>query len=84
MGSLRGMSGKPFTFICGDDDYLVSEAGKEWFDVQTESLADDLSKEIVDGRAGNVAEVEEAIRRFTGAVQTLSPSGSERWSGCVM
>lgn len=67
-----------FTFICGDDDYLVSEKGKEWFAEQTKDLSDDLSKEVVDGRAGNVAEVEEVIQRFTGAVQTLSLFGERK------
>ena len=51
------MPEKPFTFICGDDDYLVSEEGRAWFAAQTEGLADDLSKEVVDGRSANVAEV---------------------------
>jgi DNA polymerase-3 subunit delta len=72
------MSAKPFTFICGDDDYLVSERGKEWFAQQTKDIVDDLSKEIVDGRAGNVAEVAETINRFTSAVQTLSLFGDRK------
>tara|TARA_B110000208_G_scaffold51959_1_gene68200 strand:- start:957 stop:2054 length:1098 start_codon:yes stop_codon:yes gene_type:complete len=72
------MSAKAFTFICGDDDYLVSERGKEWFAEQTKDIADDLSKEVVDGRAGNVAEVDDAINRFTSAVQTLSLFGDRK------
>jgi DNA polymerase-3 subunit delta len=72
------MPAKAFTFICGDDDYLVSERGKEWFAEQTKDIADDLSKEVVDGRAGNVAEVEDAINRFTSAVQTLSLFGDRK------
>ena len=72
------MSAKAFTFICGDDDYLVSERGKEWFAEQTKDIADDLSKEVVDGRASNVAEVEDAINRFTSAVQTLSLFGDRK------
>lgn len=72
------MSEKPFTFICGDDDYLVSERGKSWFAEQTKDLMDDLSKEIVDGRAGNIAEVEDAMSRFTSAVQTLSLFGERK------
>ena len=67
-----------FTFICGDDDYLVSERGKQWFAEQTKDIADDLSKEIIDGRAGNVAEVGNAINRFTSAVQTLSLFGDQK------
>ena len=72
------MSDKPFTFICGDDDYLVSEKGRAWFAEQTKDLMDDLSKEVVDGRAGNIAEVEEIMARFTSAVQTLSLFGERK------
>lgn len=72
------MSDKPFTFICGDDDYLVSEKGKAWFTEQTKDLMDDLSKEVVDGRAGNLAEVEDALNRFRSAVQTLSMFGERK------
>jgi DNA polymerase-3 subunit delta len=72
------MSAKPFTFICGDDDYLVSEKGKAWFAEQTKDLSDDLSKEVVDGRAANVAEVEDAINRFSSAAQTLSLFGDRK------
>lgn len=72
------MSEKPFTFICGDDDYLVLEQGKEWFAEQTKGLMDDLSKEVVDGRAGNYAEVEDALNRFSSAVQTLSLFGERK------
>jgi DNA polymerase-3 subunit delta len=72
------MTQKPFTFICGDDDFLVSEQGKEWFVTQTKDLMDDLSKEVVDGRAGNIAEVEDALQRFTSAVQTLSLFGERK------
>ena len=72
------MAAKPFTFICGDDDYLVSERGKAWFAKETEGVADDLSKEVVDGRAGNIAEVESALNRFTSAVQTLSLFGERK------
>ena len=71
------MSDKPFTFICGDDDYLVSEKGRAWFAEQTKDLMDDLSKEVVDGRAGNIAEVEEIMARFTCLLYT-SPSPRDR------
>ncbi len=72
------MATKPFTFICGEDDYLVSEKGRAWFKEQTKDLADDLSKEVVDGRAGNVSEVEIALNRFTSAVQTLDMFGGRK------
>lgn len=72
------MPEKAFRFICGDDDYLVSEQGRAWFAKATEGLADDLSRELVDGRAGNHAEVEEVIERFSSAVQTLSLFGERK------
>jgi DNA polymerase-3 subunit delta len=72
------MPAKPFTFICGDDDYLVAEQGKTWFAEQAKDLMDDLSKEVVDGRASNVSEVEDAINRFTSAAQTLSLFGERK------
>ena len=72
------MPAKAFTFICGDDDYLVAERGKAWFAERSKAIADDLSKEVVDGRAGNVAEVADAIARFTSAVQTLSLFGDRK------
>jgi DNA polymerase-3 subunit delta len=72
------MPAKPFTFICGDDDYLVSEKGKAWFVAQSKDLMDDLSKEVVDGRASNIAEVEDAINRFSSAAQTLSLFGERK------
>ncbi|MGJ8638921.1 MAG: DNA polymerase III subunit delta [Opitutaceae bacterium] len=72
------MADKPFTFICGEDDYLVSEKGRAWFAEQAKDIADDLSKETIDGRAGNVAEVETAINRFTSAVQTLDMFGGRK------
>jgi DNA polymerase-3 subunit delta len=72
------MRAKAFTFICGDDDYLVSEQGKQWFAEQARDIADDLAKEVIDGRAGNVAEVGEVISRFTSAVQTLSLFGDQK------
>ncbi|TVP81207.1 MAG: DNA polymerase III subunit delta [Puniceicoccaceae bacterium] len=72
------MANEPFTFICGDDDYLVTEKGRAWFRAQAEGVADDLSKEVVDGRAANVAEVADAIQRFVSAVQTLSLFGERK------
>ena len=72
------MPEKAFTFICGDDDYLVSEQGKQWFAKHSGDITDDLAKEVIDGRAGNVAEVGDVINRFTSAVQTLSLFGDRK------
>lgn len=69
----------PFVFICGPDDYLVSRAGKECFEQMVkEAGADDYSREIISGFAGNVAEVEQAVGRFRESVQTMPMFGGRR------
>ena len=72
------MPGEAFTFICGDDDYLLAERGRAWFDEAAKGVGDDLSKEVLDGRAGNVEEVADVVARFAGAVQTLSLFGERK------
>lgn len=72
------MAGTTFTFICGDDDYLVGERARALFEETSASLDDDMAKEVIDGRAGNVAEVEEAVQRLKDAVETLSLFGGRK------
>jgi len=70
---------KPFIFVCGPDDFLVGRLGKERFDaLVTEAQADDFSREIINGFAGNVDEVEVAVNRFRDAVQTVPMFGGKR------
>ena len=70
---------KPFIFVCGPDDFLVSRLGKERFEeLAAEAQADDFSREIVSGFAGNVEEVETAVNRFRDAVQTVPMFGGKR------
>src|SRR6478735_5338906 len=58
-------SNPAFTFICGADDFLVGRLGQERFTAMaTEAGADDFSREIINGFAGNVDEVEAAVNRF--------------------
>ncbi len=72
-------SPKPFTFICGADDFLVGRLGRERFEILArEAAADDFSREIINGFAGNVDEVEIAVNRFRDAVQTLPMFGGKR------
>ena len=67
-----------FHFICGQDDFLVTRAGKERFDELARTAADEFSTEIIDGYAGNVAEVSTAIARFREAVLTVPLFGGRR------
>jgi DNA polymerase-3 subunit delta len=70
---------KAFTFVCGPDDFLVGRIGKERFEaLASEAQADDFSREIVNGFAGNVDEVEIAVNRFRDAVQTVPMFGGKR------
>ena len=72
------MAEKPFIFIGGADDFLVERAGKDCFERMTAGIEDDLAKEIVDGYANNVAEVEKALNQFVQAVDTLPMFGGTK------
>ncbi|HZZ56523.1 MAG TPA: DNA polymerase III subunit delta [Opitutaceae bacterium] len=72
------MATKPFTFICGADDFLVGRLGKERYSALAADTADEFSREIIDGFAANVGEVESAVARFREAVQTVPLFGGKR------
>jgi DNA polymerase-3 subunit delta len=69
---------KPFTFICGQDDYLVGRMGAERFAALTADLTDEFARETVNGFAANMGEVEAALNRFRESVQTVSMFGGKR------
>ncbi|MEO0793583.1 MAG: DNA polymerase III subunit delta [Verrucomicrobiota bacterium] len=69
---------KPFTFICGDDDFLVTREAQTVFAEMTKDIADDFAKETIDGAAQNVSEVEAALNQFRSATQTLSMFGDKK------
>ncbi len=70
---------KNFTFICGGDDFLVGRLGRERFEtLAAEAQADEFAREIVNGFAANVSEVETAVNRFRDAVQTVAMFGGRR------
>ncbi|MDO8541685.1 MAG: DNA polymerase III subunit delta [Opitutaceae bacterium] len=69
---------KKFTFICGPDDFLVGRTGKVRFEALAAEVPDEFSREIVNGFAANVSEVESAVNRFRDAVQTVSMFGGRR------
>ena len=71
-------SSRNFTLVCGQDDFLVGRAGKERFDALASETADEFSREIINGFAANVDEVEDAVNRFREAVQTVSMFGGKR------
>lgn len=68
-----------FTFICGADDFWVNREAKAVFEDASKDVADpEFGLEIVNGAAGNVSEVEDAVNRFASAVQTLSLFGDKK------
>lgn len=73
------MADKNFTFICGADDFWVTREAKAVFEDASKEIADpEFGLEVVNGAAGNVAEVEDAVNRFSSAVQTLSLFGDKK------
>ncbi|WP_309398245.1 DNA polymerase III subunit delta [Cerasicoccus maritimus] len=69
---------KPFTFICGDDDFLVTREGQAVFAEKAKDITDDFSKETIDGAAQNMGDVETALNQFRAATQTLSMFGDKK------
>lgn len=72
------VAAKNFMFICGPDDYLVGRMGKERFEALAVDVADEFSREMINGFAANVSEVETAINQFRESVQTVSMFGGKR------
>jgi DNA polymerase-3 subunit delta len=68
----------PFTFLCGADDFLVGRLGQQRFAALAAEVPDEFSREVLNGFAGNVGEVESAINRFRESVQTVSMFGGKR------
>ncbi|MFI5357577.1 MAG: DNA polymerase III subunit delta [Opitutales bacterium] len=69
---------KPFTFLCGADDYLVDRLGRERFAALATEVTDEFSRETLNGFANNVGEVEAVINRFRDSVQTVAMFGGKR------
>ena len=45
---------KPFTFICGADDFLVGRLGRTWYDQMAVEITDEFSRETLEGFSTNV------------------------------
>ena len=69
------MSSNSLHAVLGDDDYLVRQRAKEIFDELCPEFPDDLSREIIDGRADRVDEVERILSEARSAGETLSLFG---------
>ena len=69
---------RPFTFLCGADDFLVGRLARERFDALAADVPDEFAREVVNGFAGNVGEAAAAVNRFREAVQTVAMFGGRR------
>jgi DNA polymerase-3 subunit delta len=69
---------RPFTFLCGADDFLVGRLARERFDALASEVPDEFAREVVNGFAGNVGETAAAVNRFREAVQTVAMFGGRR------
>ena len=67
-----------FTFIAGNDMFLVNRFGKKLFEEKTLNMEDDFSKELIDGAAFKVEDVERIVKEFQVAVQTLPMFGDKK------
>jgi DNA polymerase-3 subunit delta len=66
---------KHFTLICGEDDFLVNREGKSRYAMLANEVTDEFSREIINGFAANVGEVERVVNQFRESVQTVSMFG---------
>lgn len=69
----------PFTFVCGDDDYLVEREARARFEAMCAGVADDMSREVLDAGCTKAADVEEVLARFRAATQTMSLFGDRKF-----
>jgi DNA polymerase-3 subunit delta len=67
-----------FSFICGQNDFLVGRLGRERFEELARDTPDEFSREIISGFAANVDEVGSAVNRFRESVQTVPMFGGRR------
>jgi len=66
-----------FRFFCGDDDFLVNNAARECFE-KLAAGADAFSREVIDGAASKLDDIETILRAFDSAVLTVSMFGDKR------
>lgn len=65
------MANESLFAIVGDDDYLVRKRSKEVFDGWKDQFPDELSREIIDGRANRFDEVQQILLEARRAGETM-------------
>jgi DNA polymerase III delta subunit len=69
------MSDSSLIAVVGDDDFIVRKRAKEIFEELSDDYPDDLSREVIDGRADKVETVEGILQEAKSAGSTLSLFG---------
>jgi len=69
------MSDASLIAVVGDDDFIVRKRAKELFEELSDDYPDDLSREVIDGRADKVETVESILQEAKSAGSTLSLFG---------
>lgn len=68
-----------FILVVGDDDFLVDREARSRFEKLSAGTADEMSREIIDGTATKVAEVESVMAAFLAATRTVSLFGEKKY-----
>ncbi len=67
-----------YFFICGSDDFLVDREAKSLYQKYSQGLADEFSKEIIDGTAQNLSKLELILKHFIESIQIPSLFGGNK------
>lgn len=67
-----------FTFICGNDSFLVQEESKQAIAALKAKLPEDTEIEVLEGFCNSVGEAEKLVQGVRDATQTLSLFASEK------
>lgn len=74
------MSSAPhFILVVGEDDFLVDREARSRFEKLSADADDEMSREIIDGTATKVAEVESVMSAFLSATRTVSLFGGKKY-----
>lgn len=68
-----------FILVVGDDDFLVDREARTRFEALSANADDEMSREIIDGTATKVAEVESVMAAFLAATRTVSLFGGKKY-----
>ena len=73
------MAESHFILVVGDDDFLVDREARARFETLSANADDEMSREIIDGTATKVAEVESVMSAFLAATRTVSLFGGKKY-----